>query len=48
MPFRSQAQRRFMYATDPAMAARWEKETPKGKALPKKAKAKKKPAKRTR
>ncbi len=27
-----------MYANDPAMAARWEKETPKGKKLPKKVK----------
>jgi hypothetical protein len=25
-----------MYANDPAMAKRWEKETPKGKKLPKK------------
>jgi hypothetical protein len=38
MPFKSQAQRRFMHATDPKMAARWEKETPKGKPLPEKVK----------
>ena len=35
MPFRSQAQRKWMYANKPAMAKRWEKETPK-KKLPKK------------
>lgn len=36
MPFKSQQQRKWMYATNPEMAARWEKETPKGKPLPKK------------
>ena len=35
MPFRSQAQRRFMYATDPKMAERFEKKT-KRKKLPEK------------
>jgi hypothetical protein len=40
MPFKSAAQRRFMHATDPKMAARWEKETPKGKPLPEKVKKK--------
>ena len=30
-PFRSAAQRRFMYAKHPEIAKRWEKETPKGK-----------------
>lgn len=39
MPFQSEAQRRWMYANDPEMAKRWEKETPKGKKLPKKKKA---------
>lgn len=34
MPFRSEAQRRFMYANHPAMAKRWQEHTPKGK-LPK-------------
>lgn len=34
MPFRSQAQRRWMHAQKPAMAERWEKETPEGAALP--------------
>ena len=36
MPFKSQAQRKLMYAKDPKMAVRWEKETPKGAKLPKK------------
>lgn len=31
MPFKSQAQRRMMYATKPSLAKRFEKETPKGK-----------------
>lgn len=35
MPFKSQSQRKWMYATHPEMAERWEKETPK-KKLPKK------------
>lgn len=34
MPFKSEAQRKWMYAKYPAMAVRWEKETPPGK-LPK-------------
>lgn len=34
MPFKSQAQRKFMYARHPKIAKRFEKETPK-KALPK-------------
>jgi hypothetical protein len=34
-PFKSEAQRAWMYANDPKMAKRWEKHTPKGK-LPKK------------
>lgn len=33
MPFKSQAQRRWMYATKPAMAKRWEAHTP-AKRLP--------------
>jgi hypothetical protein len=36
MPFKSEAQRRYLYANEPAVAKRWEKETPKGKRLPKK------------
>lgn len=34
MPFRSEAQRRWMWANHPEMAKRWQKETPKGKKLP--------------
>lgn len=29
MPFKSKAQERWMWAKDPAMAKRWEKDTPK-------------------
>ena len=36
MPFKSQAQRRFMYSQHPKIAKRWEKETPKGKLPDKK------------
>jgi len=36
MPFKSRAQRGWMYANHPEMAKRWEKETPKGRRLPKK------------
>jgi hypothetical protein len=45
-PFKSESQRKWMYANDPKMAKRWEKETPKGKQLPKKAKAQSKMAKK--
>jgi len=41
MPFKSQSQRRWMYANDPEMAAKWEAHTPKGKKLPKKVRKKK-------
>lgn len=34
MPFKSEAQRGWMYANEPEMAKRWEKHTPKGKKLP--------------
>lgn len=36
MPFKSQAQRKWMYTNKPKMAKQWEAETPKGKSLPKK------------
>ena len=36
MPFQSDAQRRWMYATDPKMADKWQTETPKGADLPEK------------
>lgn len=42
MPFKSQAQRKMMYAQHPEMAKRWEEETPKGKKLPEKVKPKSK------
>ncbi len=41
MPFKSQAQRKMMHSQHPEIAARWEKETPKGKKLPPKARKKK-------
>jgi hypothetical protein len=31
MPFKSQAQRRWMYANKPEMAKQWEDETPAGR-----------------
>lgn len=34
MPFKSKAQRGFMYSQHPDIAKRWSKETPKGKKLP--------------
>lgn len=40
MPFRSQQQRKFLYSQHPEIAKRWEKETPKGRKLPKRAKRK--------
>lgn len=38
MPFKSQAQRAFMYASKPELAKEFEAATPKGKKLPKKLK----------
>jgi hypothetical protein len=35
MPFKSEAQRRFMHANHPKIAAEFEKETPKDAELPK-------------
>lgn len=34
MPFKSKAQRRYMYSQHPEMAKRWEEHTSKGKQLP--------------
>lgn len=34
MPFKSQAQRRFMYSQHPELAKEFEAATPKGKKLP--------------
>ena len=42
MPFKSDAQRRWMFAKDPAMAKRWAAETPKGANLPDKVGARQK------
>ena len=36
MPFKSQAQKGWMYSNHPEMAKQWQEETPKGKKLPKK------------
>ncbi len=38
MPFKSKAQQAWMYANKPKMAKKWQKETTKGKKLPKKVK----------
>jgi len=45
-PFKSETQRKWMWANDKAMARKWEKHTPKGKRLPKKVKKGKRHAKR--
>jgi hypothetical protein len=42
MPFKSEAQRRYLYAKHPAVAREFESKTPKGKKLPKHAKKRKK------
>ncbi len=39
MPFKSQSQRKYMFATDPKMAEKFAKDTPKGTELPDKIKA---------
>ncbi len=36
MPFKSDAQRKWMYANKPKLAKKWQKHTPKNKKLPKK------------
>ena len=38
MPFKSKAQRRWMYANKPKMAKEWQKETSNKKKLPKRKK----------
>jgi hypothetical protein len=48
MPFKSRAQRAFMYANHPELATEFEKATPKGARLPKHVAKKKAPAKRKR
>jgi hypothetical protein len=42
MPFKSEAQRRFLYANNPELAKEFQEKTPKGKKLPEKVKKKKK------
>ncbi len=42
MPMRSKSQRGFLWANDPDVAKKFEKETPKNAKLPKKVKKKKK------
>lgn len=39
MPFKSQAQRRYMYAKHPKLAREFERKTPKGAKLPEKKKS---------
>jgi hypothetical protein len=41
-PFKSQAQRKFMYSQHPELAKEFEEATPKGKKLPQHVKKKKK------
>lgn len=48
MPFKSKAQQGFMFSQHPEIAKRWAKETPNIKNLPAKAKAKMKPAKKSK
>lgn len=45
MPFKSEAQRGYLYANEPAVAKEFESKTPKGKKLPKKVSKKKTPKK---
>lgn len=45
MPLKSKAQEKWMWANDPAMAKRWEAETPNRKALPERVKPKRKKGK---
>lgn len=47
MPFKSKAQKGWMYANKPAMAKEWQSETPKWKKLPAKVKKKVKRAKKS-
>ncbi len=40
MPFKSKAQRAYLFANEPKVAKQWAKDTPKGKRLPKRVKKK--------
>lgn len=42
MPFKSEAQRRYLYAREPEIATRWARETPKNAKLPERVKRKRK------
>lgn len=42
MPIKSKAQRRFLHATNPKLAEKFERKTPKGKKLPEKVRRKSK------
>lgn len=42
MPFKSKAQKRYLFATNPKVAKEFAEKTPKGKKLPEKVKKKKK------
>ena len=42
MPFKSEAQRRYLYAREPKIATRWSRETPKNAKLPERVKRKRK------
>lgn len=42
MPFKSEAQRRFLFATNPKLAKEFAAKTPKGRKLPKRAPKRKK------
>jgi len=42
MPFKSDAQRRYLYANEPSVAKEFASKTPKGKKLPEHVKKKKK------
>ena len=46
MPFKSQAQRAYLYANNPRVAKEFEAATPKGAKLPEHVKPKKKKAKK--
>ena len=46
MPIKSKAQRRYLWATHPKLAKKFEAETPKGKRLPEKVKSKKRKSNR--
>jgi hypothetical protein len=41
MPFKSKAQRAYLYANNPKVAKKFAKHTPKGASLPKRVKGKK-------